>query len=333
MVAMENSMNHDDLDELVGMGLRVSVSSAQIVFYIILVMMGILGNATVVGVIGKSVILESGRGRNSDIIIINMSLSNLMVSVMRNMLLIISDLGLELYSSKEWCQFLMGIWVWLRSVNVWSTLYLSAFHFQTLRRVTPITVNLGSRGAPSSLLSLALIWLLNFVYSIPALVFSTNGDVNTTETLMLVSSTTRPLLGCVWNFPSTYSGLAYATTSVVIHETIPVILMAFTNLGSLYTLYTHGKVRSTAPDGPIIKRVPAEKRAAKVILALIMLFIASWGTSIISVNYFNYSQGTSPEYLLVLARFANIIFIAMSPLILAVGHRRLRSTFKFLISH
>ncbi|KAG7454922.1 olfactory receptor class A 4, partial [Solea senegalensis] len=95
MVAMENSMNHDDLDELVGMGLRVSVSSAQIVFYIILVMMGILGNATVVVVIGKSVILEGGRGRNSDIIIINMSLSNLMVSVMRNMLLIISDLGLE----------------------------------------------------------------------------------------------------------------------------------------------------------------------------------------------------------------------------------------------
>lgn len=81
---------------------------------------------------------------------------------------------------------------------------------------------------------------------------------------MLVSSTTRPLLGCVWNFPSTYSGLAYATTSIVIHETIPIILMAFTNLGSLYTLYTHGRTRSSVQDGPVIKRVPAERRAAKV---------------------------------------------------------------------
>lgn len=85
------------------------------------------------------------------------------------------------------------------------------------------------------------------------------------QTLMLVSSTTRPLLGCVWNFPSSYSGLAYATTSMVIHETIPIILMAFTNLGSLYTLYNHSRVRSsTVQDAPVIKRVPAEKRAAKV---------------------------------------------------------------------
>ncbi|XP_062272156.1 olfactory receptor class A-like protein 4 [Scomber scombrus] len=317
------------------MGLRVSVSPVQTAFYIILVMMGILGNATVVGVIGKSVMMDRSGGRNSDIIIINMALSNLLVSVLRNTLLIISDVGLELYSSKEWCQFLMGVWVWLRSVNVWSTLFLSAFHLQTLRRVAPAIGNLHrTRGAPKIiLLILGLIWLLNLIYSIPAHIFSTNGNQNTTETLMLVSSTTRPLLGCVWNFPSSFSGLAYATTSMVIHETVPIILMAFTNIGSLYTLYTHGRMRSSAHDAPVIKRVPAERRAAKVILALIMLFIASWGTSIISVNYFNYNRGSSADFLLVIARFANIIFIAMSPVVLAVGHRRLRSFLKSALFH
>ncbi|XP_033939885.2 olfactory receptor class A-like protein 4 [Pseudochaenichthys georgianus] len=319
---------------LVGMGLRISVSPVQTAFYIILVMLGIIGNATVVGVIGKSVIVDRVGGRNSDIIIINMALSNLLVSVMRNTLLIVSDVGLELYSSKEWCQFLMGVWVWLRSVNVWSTLFLSAFHLQTLRRVAPAIGNLHApRGLPKTLMFiLGLIWCLNFIYSIPAHIYSTSGDVNSTETLMLVSSTTRPLLGCVWNFPSSYSGLAYATTSMVIHETIPIILMAFTNLGSLYTLYTHSRMRSSVPDAPVIKRVPAERRAAKVILALIMLFIASWGTSIISVNYFNYNRGSSAEFLLVIARFANIIFIAMSPAVLAVGHRRLRSFVKSMLS-
>ncbi|XP_029989259.1 olfactory receptor class A-like protein 4 [Sphaeramia orbicularis] len=317
------------------MGLRVSVSPVQTAFYIILVFMGILGNATVVGVIGKSVFLERGRGRNSDIIIINMALSSLLVSVMRNTLLIISDLGLELYSSKEWCQLLMGVWVWLRSVNVWSTLFLSAFHLQTLRRVAPTIGNLGGLQGPplSLLLGLGLIWILNYIYSIPAHMFSTNGDANSTETLMLVSSTTRPLLGCVWNFPTIFSGLAYATTSMVIHETIPIILMAFTNLGSLYTLYTHGRRRSSEPDAPVIKRVPAERRAAKVILALIMLFIVSWGTSIISVNYFNYNRGSTAEFLLVISRFANIIFIALSPVVLAVGHRRLRSFLKSMLTH
>lgn len=71
----------------------------------------------------------------------------------------------------------------------------------------------------------------------------------------------------------------------------------------------------------------------QVILALIMLFIASWGTSIISVNYFNYNRGSSAEFLLVIARFANIIFIAMSPAVLAVGHRRLRSFIKSMLTH
>lgn len=81
---------------------------------------------------------------------------------------------------------------------------------------------------------------------------------------MLVSSTTRPLLGCIWNFPTRFSGLAYATTSMVLHETIPIVLMALTNLGSLYTLYTHSGMRTSVQDAPVIKRVPAERRAAKV---------------------------------------------------------------------
>lgn len=84
---------------------------------------------------------------------------------------------------------------------------------------------------------------------------------------MLVSSTTRPLLGCVWNFPSSYSGLAYATTSMVIHESLPIILMSITNLGSLVTLYAHRRSllhSQKNPEAPAIRRVPAERRAAKV---------------------------------------------------------------------
>lgn len=89
---MDNTMEEE---MLVGMGLRVSVSRVQTAFYIILVLLGILGNATVVGVIAKGVIKDRGGGRNSDIIIMNMALSNLLVSLMRNTLLVISDIGLE----------------------------------------------------------------------------------------------------------------------------------------------------------------------------------------------------------------------------------------------
>lgn len=77
----------------------------------------------------------------------------------------------------------MGIWVWLRSANVWSTFFLSAFHFQTLRRVTPPIITLhGPRGPPKTLiLCFFLIWSLNLIYAIPGFIFSKNGDENSTE--------------------------------------------------------------------------------------------------------------------------------------------------------
>lgn len=84
------------------------------------------------------------------------------------------------------------------------------------------------------------------------------------QRLMLVSSTTRPVMRCVWNFPSVYSGLAFATTSLVIHEMAPILLMAFTSLSSLYTLYNHGRMHPLVQNATVIKGVPAETRAAKV---------------------------------------------------------------------
>lgn len=98
---MSDPILQDEDQTLVGMGLRVSVSPTQLALYVILVMVGILGNATVVGVIGKGAIMDRGRGRNSDIIIINMAVSNLMVSLMRNTLLVISDMGLEVCNLQD----------------------------------------------------------------------------------------------------------------------------------------------------------------------------------------------------------------------------------------
>lgn len=95
MDSMKESTDEDGAEELVGMGLRVSFSPAQITFYILLVLLGIFGNATVVAVITKNILRDHGAGNNSDIIIMNMALSNLLVSLMRNTLLVISDIGLE----------------------------------------------------------------------------------------------------------------------------------------------------------------------------------------------------------------------------------------------
>uniref|UniRef100_A0A3B3HSC6 Olfactory receptor class A related 3, tandem duplicate 1 n=1 Tax=Oryzias latipes TaxID=8090 RepID=A0A3B3HSC6_ORYLA len=327
------------MNSLLGTGLQTTMSALQAVFYAILVVLGVLGNTTVIVVVGKSVIQDRRVAHNSNIIIINMAASNLMVSVMRNILLVMSDFGIQVCKILITCmktgchskQFLST----MKQRDASSPQLFLVFHLQTLRRVAPSVGNLqASRGVPKTLLlNLLSIWILNLLYSIPAHIFSTNGNANSTETLMLISSTTRPLLGCVWNFPSSYSGLAYATTSMVIHETLPIVLMTVTNLSSLYTLHTYGRTRKSVQDAPVVKRVPAEKRAAKVILILVLLFTVSWGTSVISVNYFNYNRGTSSEFLLVIARFAQILFIALSPAVLAVGHRGLRSCIKSSLTY
>ncbi|XP_052395728.1 olfactory receptor class A-like protein 4 [Carassius gibelio] len=316
----------------------ISSSPFYFALYVILVLLGNVGNTTVIAVVGQSLLRETGAVRSSDVILVNMAFSNLMVSLVRNTVVMVSDLGVEIFLTRDMCHLMMGIWVWLRSANVWSTFFLSAFHFQTLRRVAPPIITLhGPRGPPKSLiLCFILIWSFNLIYAIPAFIFSKNGDENSTETLMLVSSTTRPLLGCIWDFPSVYSGLAFATSSMVIHESLPICLMSVTNLGSLLTLYAHGHSRNTthqSQDTPVITRIPAERRAAKVILALNVLFISSWGTNVISVNYFNYNRGSSTEFLLIIARFANMSFIAFSPIVLAVGHRKLRAFIKSVLSH
>ncbi|KAK2862124.1 hypothetical protein Q5P01_001657 [Channa striata] len=306
-------------DKKLGDKFHVMLSAAQASIYATLLILAILGNGTLIGVIGKSVFVDRGRARSSDIIIINMALSNLLVSLMRNTMLVISDFGFELQSSAVLCQFLMGVWVWLRSVSVWSTFFLSAFHLLTLRRVVPRFGNSPRGASKTLLLSLGLIWLLNYICSIPAHIFSTKG------TLMLVSSTTRPVLKCVWNFPSVFSGLAFATTSIVIHEMIPILLMTLASLCSLYTLYNHARIRPTMQNALVIKRIPAERRAAKVGKKRVLYTV--------SVTYFNYNHSFSTEFLLVIARFSNIIFLALSPAALAFGHRRLRSFIKSMLTY
>lgn len=91
--------------EPVGVGLGVNRYPFQNALYIIFVLLGIVGNATVVGVISESVFKDPSGGRNSDIILINMALSNLLLSLLRNILLVISDLGLEV---RSWMGLLQG---------------------------------------------------------------------------------------------------------------------------------------------------------------------------------------------------------------------------------
>eukprot|EP00062_Callorhinchus_milii_P020872 gi/632976994/ref/XP_007905102.1/ PREDICTED: vomeronasal type-1 receptor 4 [Callorhinchus milii] len=297
-----------------------------VVAYGLLVSCGILGNSAVISVTMDST-CERNRLSSSDLILINIAVANLLLSLTRNTLLLTLDAGLPVSFSSEGCRLMMFVWTWLRSTSIWVTLSLSWFHFVTVRTSRGALERLSERRRVIALM--AAEWGVNLVYSGFALGYSSN-STNSTNHLAVISSTIRPLLGCVWTFPTKQSGFIYALVSVVVHEAIPVVLMLYANAGTLLFLYQHHrKVQDSQLAGG--DRISHEWRAAKTILYLIGLFVFCWGTHVLSVNYYNFKGSPSTHYLLVIARFSASGFIGLYPLVVAMGHSKLKHRLKNIL--
>lgn len=155
----------------------------------------------------------------SDMILLNLALANLLTSLFRTVPIFIWDLGLELYLETDWCRVFMLLWVWWRSVGTWTTLTLSIFHYTMLTRkhvaVGPLA---HQRDRRRTILMLGFVWGANLVFSLPATIYSVHIRGNSTSKLMVISCTTRPLLGCTWDFPTKEQGAAFASTSLILNE-------------------------------------------------------------------------------------------------------------------
>lgn len=176
---------------------------------------------------------------------------------------------------------------------------------------------------------LGLVWGLNLAFSIPALVYSTHVHGNATVELMVISCTTRPLLGCIWEFPSDQQGSAFASASLALNEVLPLVLMIFTNLATLHALAKHIRAvtsggESGGTHGELDKHVSTERKAAHVIMSLVSLFVVCWALQVAAVTYYNHDGGHHTEGLLTVAHFSASLFVGFSPMVVALGHGKLR---------
>lgn len=241
----------------------------------------------------------------------------------------------------------MLLWVWWRAVGCWVTLALSVFHCTTLRRQH---VSFGPRTQQRERrrvwIVLGLVWGANLAFSIPALIYSTHVHGNATVELMVISCTTRPLLGCVWEFPSNQQGSAFASTSLALNEVLPLVLMVCTNLATLHALAKHIRAVTSGGEpggthGELDKHVSMERKAAHVIMSLVSLFVVCWALQVAAVTYYNHDGGHHAEGLLTVAHFSASLFVGFSPMVVALGHGKLRrrimsmilAWFKFLKCH
>ncbi|KAK7126301.1 hypothetical protein R3I94_017699 [Phoxinus phoxinus] len=301
------------------------VLAVDAVLFGLLVLSGIIGNVLVISVVFLCSKDSSARHLPpSDTILVNLCLANLLTSLFRTVPIFVSDLGLEVQLSSGWCRVFMLLWVWWRAVSCWATLALSGFHCATLRRQH---VSMGPQGLRRERLHvcalLSAVWLANLLFSLPALVYSTQARGNATVEIMVISCTTRPLLGCVWKFPSERYGYAFASTSLALNEVLPLILMLGTNLATLHALAKHIRAVSSA-GGAVEPHVSSERKAGHVIMALVGLFVSCWVLQVAAVTYYNHNGGKNAESLLTVAHFSASLFVGFSPLVVALGHGKLR---------
>lgn len=266
----------------------------------------------------------------SDTILVHLSLANLLTSIFRTVPIFVSDLGLDVSLSPGWCRIFMLLWVWWRGVSCWVTLTLSVFHYTTLRRqhmaFGPLTQQRERRRV---WIILGLVWGANLAFSIPALVYSTQVQGNITVELMVISCATRPLLGCVWEFPSNQQGSAFASSSLAINEVLPLVLMVCTNLATLHALAKHIRAVTSGAEsggihGELDKHVSTERKAVHVIMTLVLLFVICWALQVAAVTYYNYDRGQHAKGLLAVAQFSASLFVGFSPMVVALGHGKLR---------
>ncbi|XP_078802970.1 olfactory receptor class A-like protein 4 isoform X2 [Oryzias latipes] len=281
------------------------VLTLDAILFGLLVFSGLLGNTLVIYAVFQSAFeTPPGRLSPSDTILVHLSLANLLTSLFRTVPIFVSDLGLDVSLSPGWCRVFMLLWMWWRAVGCW----------KEKRRVWII---------------LGLVWGANLAFSIPALVYSTHVYSNATVDLMVISSTTRPLLGCIWEFPTTQQGSAFAFTSLALNEVFPLVLMICTNVSTLHALAKHiravtSSMESGGSHGEVNKLVSTERKAAHVIMLLVALFVVCWVLQVAAVTYYNHNRGLHAEGLLTVAHFSASTFVGFSPMVVALGHGKLR---------
>ncbi|CAL9704712.1 unnamed protein product [Knipowitschia caucasica] len=302
--------------------------TVEAILFGFLVLFGILGNILVIFVVlGSAIKSPSHRLSSPDTILVHLSVANLLTSLFRTVPIFVSDLGLAVSLSPGWCRVFMLLWVWWRAVGCWVTLALSIFHCTTLKRRHVAFGLLAQRQERRRVwIVLAVVWGANLAFSLPALFYTTHVTGNATVELMVISCTTRPLLGCIWEFPSDQEGSAFASASLALNEVLPLVLMICTNLVTLHALAKHIRAVTAGggSQGDLSKHVSSERKAGHVIMSLVALFVGCWVLQVAAVTYYNHDRGHHAEGLLTVAHYSASLFVGFSPLVVALGHVKLR---------
>ncbi|KAL6112489.1 uncharacterized protein ACO6RY_09239 [Pungitius sinensis] len=283
--------------------------------YLSLTVLGVPGNATVILAFLLLLYRES-RLLPSDVIVLHLALVNLLVVGVRCLLETAASFRLSGIFGDAGCKAVIFVYRTSRSLSIWLTFVLSAY--QCLSVAPPGSRWASCRALLARYLGLVFfsLWLLNTCMSSAAILFSfgsrnasnlTGYDVN--------------VQFCYVNFPSKLSVQANGASQVG-RDVVPMALMTLTSLVILVFLFKHSR-QAKDLRGSGRRGGGAEQRAAKVVVALVTLYVVLYGVDNgLWVYALTARKAMESSLISDLRIFFSSLYAALSPVVIIASNRK-----------
>lgn len=107
-------------------------------------------------------------------------------------------------------------------------------------------------------------------------------------------------------------------------------MMVSTNLATLRSLAKHIRMVSVGVESGTA-RVQTERKAGQVIMTLVALFVVCWVMQVAAVTYYNFDRGMHTDGLLTVSQFSASVFVGFSPMVVTLGHGKLRKRISVML--
>lgn len=255
----------------------------------------------------------------ADAIVLHLACANLLVVLVRCLLEMLASFRLVNVFGDVGCRGVIFIYRTSRALSIWLTFLLSAY--QCLSIAPP-----GSKWASARVLvaqNLPLLflflWVLQTSMSVGAILFSVSAKNGTTPATSAVNVEV-----CYVNFPSDIIKEVYGAVQVS-RDVVPMTLMTLTSLIILVLLYKHSRhlkgLKGAGHAGG--GSGGAEQRAAKVVVALVTMYVVLYGVDNgLWVYTLTVRQTMSSSLISDLRVFFASLYAALSPLVIIASNRK-----------
>ncbi|CAG5978478.1 unnamed protein product [Menidia menidia] len=293
--------------------------------YLSLTVVGVPGNVTVIMAF-LIMIYKEKRLLAADAIILHLACANLLVVSVRCLLETLASFHLADVFGDVGCKAMIFVFRTSRALSIWLTFLLSAY--QCLSIAPPGSWWAAARAILAQYLVFVFLflWVLNTSMSSAAILFTFGTKTNSS-----LPQNTVNVKFCYVNFPTKLSKDANGGAQLG-RDVVPMALMTLASLVILVLLYKHSQhVRGLRSGGGAGGGSGgAEQRAAKVVVVLVTVYVILYGVDNGLWVYTLTVRKTMPSSLISdLRAFFASLYAALSPLVIIVSNRKVKSTLRF----